>query len=117
VISRISQPQARIASFTSARFSSAGRTQVSVNPLLRRCTRTRQPPASIRMSSGSGRFRLEVTLVAADMARVAIAVVVIDAGPRKVETIGKPVLYSTTGARTQPISLAEDSNTSTDFAH
>src|SRR6266702_217338 len=63
------------------------------------------------MSSGSGKFRLEVTFVAADNARVAIAVIVIDAGPRKVETIGRPLRSPTTRARTPPISSARDSKT------
>src|SRR6266566_6232946 len=45
--------------------------------------------------------------------RVAIAVVVIDAGPRKVETIGRPLWSPTTRARTLPISSARDSRTRT----
>src|SRR5438552_2616629 len=75
-ISRISRPRAFIESLTRPRFSSAGRTHVRVYPPPSNWTRTRQPPASIRTSSGSGRVRLEVTFVAADSARVVLAVVV-----------------------------------------
>src|SRR5216110_330085 len=109
-ISRISRPRAFIESLTRPRFSSAGRTHVRVYPPPSNWTRTRQPPASIRISSGSGRFRLEVTFVAADSARVAIAVVVSEVRPRNVDTIGRPNRSPTTRARTPPISAARDSS-------
>src|SRR5439155_18349832 len=92
------------------RFSSAGSTQVRVYPPPRSWTRTHQPPASIRISSGSGRFRPDVTFVAADSASVAIAVIMSEVGPRNVDTIGRPARSPTTRARTPPISEARDSS-------
>src|SRR5207253_9952848 len=99
-----------IASLIRPRFLSAGSTQVRVYPPPSSWTRTHQPPASIRISSGSGRFRLDVTFVAADSASVAIAVVASEVGPGNVDTIGRPARSPTTRARTRPISEARDSS-------
>jgi hypothetical protein len=107
---RISRPRASIASFTSPRFSSREKTLVRVKPLPSSRTSTRQVPASIRMSSGSGRFRLDVTFVAAERARVAIAVVVREVGPRNVDAMGRPLRSPTTRARTLVISFARRSS-------